>query len=184
MRCCYTDFAFPILDYLSTLNGKEIVYEWLGPAVAGIGSYFFFEKWASSQLYQPFLSTLISLFAILVGFTIAAIAIFTTADTTKNKVLQKISDREINDQRITWFRYVYLNLIYSVVAGVGVLGLAFLSIFISSIWPQSASVMFPLLEFGTFHNLLLAIRNTTNLYLVFFGAHSGIDPSSQCSEEK
>lgn len=168
MRHCYTDFALPVLDYVSTINKKEAVYEWLIPCMAGVMSYLFFNTWTSIDLFKSFLSTLVNLFAILVGFTIAAIAVFTTADISTNKVLNKLSDREINGAKIAWFRYVYLNLIYSVVAEVAMLGIAFLSILISSSWPKSAFIISPFFVFGTLHCLFLSVRNITNLYLVFF----------------
>ena len=170
MKYCYTDFAFTILDYFSVINGKEFVFEWFVPLAVGIASYFMAQNYVTEQaatiFLNNFLTILTNLFAILVGFTIATVAIFTTTDASKIEVLNKLSDREIRDSKIPWFRFIYVNLIYSAVAGIVMLILTLLSQMLALIIKNE--IIIAILVTGALHSLLLSIRNTTNLYFIFF----------------
>jgi len=119
------------------------------------------------EFIKSILSILINLFAILVGFTMAAIAIFATADVSKIPILQELSDREIRGNRIKNYRFVFLNLIYSAIAClIMLLVTLFITIFL---YFDKYSVLFlSFLTFGTIHVLFLSIRNITSLYFIFF----------------
>ena len=170
MKYCYTDFAFAILDYFSVINGKEFIFEWVVPLLVAIASYFFVQNnvvvQSSSNFLSNFLSILTNLFAILVGFTIATVAIFTTTDAKKIETLDKLSDREIRGKRIPWYRFIYVNLIYSAVAGIFMLILTLLSQLLTLVLRDE--IIISILVMGALHSLLLSLRNTTNMYFIFY----------------
>jgi hypothetical protein len=170
MKYCYTDFAFTILDYFSVINGREFIFEWLMPLLMAIASYFIVQynigEQSVSVFLNNFLSILTNLFAILVGFTIATVAIFTTADASKIETLNKTSDREIRGKGIPWYRFIYVNLIYSAVAGIFMLILTLLSQLLTLVVKDE--VIIAVLVMGALHSLLLSLRNITNLYFIFY----------------
>jgi len=170
MKYCYTDYVFTILDYFSIINKKEFIFEWIVPLTFGIASYFLVQDHmigsSDNMFINNFLTILTNLFAILVGFTIATVAIFTTTDAKKIDVLNKVSDRELRGYKIPWFRFVYVNLIYSAVAGIVMLILTLLSQMLSLVVKDEVIVC--VLVAGALHSLLLSLRNTTNLYFIYY----------------
>jgi len=142
--------------------------EWIIPLAAAVSSYYLVGRYHDDNFLNALLSNVTNLFAILVGFTVAALAIFTTTDLKKNEVLLKLSDREIRDQKISWFRFIYANLIYSAMVGVVMLIATLLSLLLKLFIDEE--VITALLVWGSLHALLLTIRNITNLYFVFFGS--------------
>lgn len=171
MKFLYTDFSFTILDYVSTIKKREIVYEWLLPLTISLIVYFKVESIPGIKINCEFIksiiSTLINLFAILVGFNMAAIAIFTTADISKVPILQEISERKIRGNKITNYRFVFLNLIYSAISSLLMLLLTLIfTIFLY--YDNFSLVILSILTFGTMHVLFLSIRNITTLYFIYF----------------
>lgn len=171
MKFLYTDFSFTILDYISTIKKREIVYEWLLPFIVALILYFKVEDIPGIKIDCEFIksiiSILINLFAILVGFTMAAIAIFTTADVSKIPILQELSERKIRGNQIKNYRFVFLNLIYSAISSLFML-LVTLIFTIFLYFDKYSLVILAVLTFGTLHVLFLSVRNITTLYFIFF----------------
>ncbi len=171
MKFLYTDYSFTILDYISTIKIREIIYEWVLPLLLALIVYFKVDDIPGIKINCEFiksiLSILINLFAILVGFTMAAIAIFATADVSKIPILQELSDREIRGNRIKNYRFVFLNLIYSAIAClIMLLVTLFITIFLY--FDKYSLLFLSFLTFGTIHVLFLSIRKITSLYFIFF----------------
>lgn len=173
MKFLYTDFSFTIADYISTIKKREITYEWVLPVVLSILVYFKVEDIPGIKIDSDFIkyiiSILINMFAILVGFTMASIAIFTTADITKIEILGKLSDRKIHGKEISNYRFVFLNLIYSAISSLFML-LVTLIFTICLYFDKYSLLILAILSFGTFHVLFLSIRNITTLYFIFFNS--------------
>jgi hypothetical protein len=171
MKFLYTDFSFTVVDYLSTIRKREITYEWILPIVLSILVYLKVEDIPGIQIDSKFIkniiSILINMFAILVGFTMASIAIFTTADVNKIEILGKLSDRKIHGKEISYYRFVFLNLIYSAISSLFML-LVTLIFTIFLYFDKYSLLILAILSFGTFHVLFLSIRNITTLYFIFF----------------
>jgi len=166
-KICYTDFIFTILDYFSVIKKKEFIFEWILPLLAGIGTHFLGRTLCISENFlDSFISTIINVLAILVGFTIAAIAIFTTADLKNHELLSKKSKRKIEGKEITYFRFIYINLIFSSVAGLSALSLAVFLLILKSFFIEE--IILSILVFGILFNILLALRNISNLYFSWF----------------
>ncbi len=172
MKYCYTDFIPTILDYFCTLKKGELFYEWGIPFLISGVFYYNADYFLTSDFKKDVATILIPMltgvFAILVGFTITAIAIFTTADRAKTPILDKESDRSILDVKISYFRFVYVHLIFSAIAGLGMLVVAISSFFLLSSSLPAHQVIISILIFGTLLNILLTVRNATNLYYIFF----------------
>lgn len=171
MKFFYTDYSFTILDYICTIKKREIVYEWVLPFLLALVVYLKVGDIPgikiNSEFIKSILSVLINLFAILVGFAMAAIAIFATADVAKIPILQNLSDRTIRGDRIKNYRFVFLNLIYSAISCLFML-LVTLFITIFLYFDKFSLLILAFLTFGTMHVLLLSIRNITTLYFIFF----------------
>lgn len=171
MKFFYTDYCFTILDYICTIKKREIFYEWVLPFLLALAVYFKVSDIPGIKINAEFiksiLSVLINLFAILVGFTMAAIAIFATADVSKIPILQNLSDRKIRGNRIDNYRFVFLSLIYSaIVCLLMLLATLFITVFLY--FDKFLLFILAFLTFGTLHVLFLSIRNITSLYFIFF----------------
>lgn len=171
MKFLYTDFSFTIIDYIFTIKKREIVYEWAIPLAFSILVYFKVEDipgiTINCDFIKSIISILINMFAILVGFTMAAIAIFTTADISKIETLRKESERKIHGKLISNYRFVFLNLIYSAISSLFMLLLTLLFTVVLYFNKYSLLIL-AILCFGTLHVLFLSIRNITTLYFIFF----------------
>jgi hypothetical protein len=182
MKFYYSDFNHTIVDYFSVLKKREIVYEFLTPLVLSGALFLFFDAVIPhgkvDTFFSAFSSLLVNVFAILVGFTIAAIAIFTTIDHDKIRFLTKLSDRVIHRARITNFHFIYINLIYSALASITMLIFTISSYILSFILPLHFLILF--LVFGALHVMLLTIRNITTIYLLF--AHFVMNGNSSKDE--
>jgi hypothetical protein len=176
MKYFYTDyFIFP-LDYIGVIKKEEVIYEWLLPLIVIIAGYWLGHGHLGIPVIKEMLSIIINMFAILIGFNAAAIIILITTDLSSNKILGAVSDRAILNVRITWFRFIYLNIAYSTITSLIILIIALLSLLFMPIVQTMAlkyiryagEVVFYGILFGTLHVLLVTVRNTTNLYYVFF----------------
>lgn len=172
MKWVYSDFLILVFHYFALLNRREVVYEWVIPGILTTGAALvanFCGFCIDTGFLKQFVGALINLFAILVGFTITAVAVFVTIDMAKNDFLSKASSRYIFGGPITWYHFIYLNLVYAIVVGVILLGLSLGSLLLLTIDSGKLSVaIFCVLTFGTAHLLLLSMRNITNLYFAFF----------------
>lgn len=170
MKYAYTDFAHPILDYISTLSKKEIVFDLLFPLVLSSITSFAI-KYHSELLTKDFvynvLSVCINTQSILLGFTITSIAVFCSINPNEHTLLGKTSDRVIRGTTISWYRYIFSHLIYTAVSGVFLLIIILISLSIH----DKTSFQIPILFTATLyllHILHVSVRNITNIYFAFF----------------
>ena len=172
MKICYSDFTHTIYDYFSLLKKREIVYEFAIPLLmAGIFFILSAELLPTdnkdiSAFFNSFTSLLVNVFAILVGFTIAAVAIFTSIDYSKNEILNKTSkERIIHCKPVTNFRFVYANFIYSAFASIIMLVFTLSCYLLNQVIYEK--YLLSALVFGSLHVLFLSLRNITTLYFSF-----------------
>lgn len=172
MRYCYSDFTHTVIDYFSLLKKREIVYEFGIPVIASIifiastDKILPSGKTELSAFVTALVSLLVNVFAILVGFSVAAVAIFTSIDHSNNKILNKMStDRTIKGKYVTNFRFVYANFIYSAFASIMMLVFTISCYLLAQIIIEKYLVL--ILIMGSLHVLLLSLRNITTLYFSF-----------------
>lgn len=172
MKICYSDFTYTIHDYFSLLKKREIMYEFIIPALLSWIFYIYANDLlpnnssALSTFFCSFVSLLVNVFAILVGFTISAVAIFTTVDHANNKILNAInSERKIATNSVTNFRFVYANLIYTAFASIAMLVFTLSCNILYMVIFEKA--LLTVLIFGSLHVLFLSLRNITTLYFSF-----------------
>jgi hypothetical protein len=165
----YSDYSHTIYDYFSALKKREITYEFFTPFVLSVLFYILFDSIIPHNkieiFFSGFSSVLVNVFAILVGFTISAIAIFTTIDHDKIKFLIEENERSVDGRKITNFHFIYINLIYSGFVSILMLVATLSSCVLSYIVTEKALASF--LAFGALHVLFLSIRNITTIYILF-----------------
>jgi hypothetical protein len=169
MKLYYSDFSHTIVDYFSVLKKREVAYEFATPLAISTFFFLYFPQvippCKQESFFSSFTSLLVNVFAILVGFTIASIAIFTTIDHEKVQFLTEKSDREIHNAQITNFHFIYVNLIYSAFVSMTMLMFTLSSYVLSYI--LQLKILMGCLVFGALHVMLLTIRNITTIYLLF-----------------
>jgi len=169
MKVYYSDYSHTIHDYFSALKKREITYELFTPFVLSVLFYFLFDTIIphdkTETFFSGFSSLLVNVFAILVGFTISAIAIFTTIDHEKIKFLTEENDRLVDGSKITNFHFIYINLIYSGFVSILMLVATLSSCVFSFVLTEKALASF--LVFGALHVLFLSMRNITTIYILF-----------------
>ncbi|MEO5358202.1 MAG: hypothetical protein H7844_13025 [Nitrospirae bacterium YQR-1] len=168
------DFRIPIIEYFIVLKRNEFIYEWCFPLALTTSLYFLCNDYINTEFVKFFISTTISLIAILLGFTIAAIAIFTTANQDRTPVLKVESERKILGKSITYFTLIYMNFVFSIISGTAILMMTILNLFLLSsvninnpYMVKIVFIIFFLIVFGILQNILLSLRNITSLYLIF-----------------
>ncbi|OPY75823.1 MAG: hypothetical protein A4E63_00234 [Syntrophorhabdus sp. PtaU1.Bin050] len=172
MKRAYIDVLIPAFHYFAVLNRGEFLYEWVIPGlitgIALLAGYFLKLPFDATFLKQ-YVGVLVNLLAILVGFTITSVAVFVTIDMKKDGFLSKMSERRIYGSPITWYHFIYLNLVHGVITGIVLLGLSLASFLLLAREVRGMlPFIFIVLTFGTAHLLLLSMRNITNLYFAFF----------------
>lgn len=169
MKYFYSDYNHTIHDYLSALKKREIAYEFITPCILSIIFYSFFSVIIPDvkveSFFSSFTSLLVNVFAILVGFTISAIAIFTTIDHDKIKFLTEENERLIDGSKITNYHFIYINLIYSAFFSIVMLVFTLASYVLSYMLEER--LLTSLLVFGSLHVMLLSMRNVTTIYILF-----------------
>ena len=172
MKKVYIDFLIPPFHYFAVLSKGEALYEWAIPAIiTGIAFLigYLLKLPFDANFLKQYVGVLINLLAILVGFTITSVAIFVTIDMTKDGFLSKKSGRDIYGSSISWYHFIYLNLVQAIITGIIFLGLSLASFLLLAREIKCfLPVIFIILTFGTAHILLLSMRNITNLYFAFF----------------
>ncbi len=81
----YLEFLIGPLEYFSTIKKHEFIYEWIIPLILGIGTYIFYNLVVVTNSIG-FIENLLS---ILIGFSIAALAIITTSSSKNIDKLKK-----------------------------------------------------------------------------------------------
>lgn len=172
MILCYSDFTHTIHDYYSLLKKREIVYEFVIPLVVAVIYFYMSDRLLPNNnieltsYFNSFTSLLVNVFAVLVGFTIAAVTIFTTIDHTNNTILNKINkERIISGKPVTNFRFVYVNFIYSAFSSIAMLIFTLSCYLLNHIICEK--LLLAVLIFGSLHVLFLSLRNITTLYFSF-----------------
>ena len=179
MKYFYSDPCLALLFYFDVVNRKEFCYEIGIPLIITSALGICLWQHYDVEVIKGILEAVLDLYAILVGFTITTISIFLTSDTNKIAVLNKKSGRTIREKEIPYYQLIHLLLIYSIIIGLLIIGAIVIVLILSDIVNDDTvkdikiikilyKGMFYLIIFGTFHNILLTIRNITNFYFIYF----------------
>lgn len=160
----YFEFFFIISDYIKTINKRIIFYEWGIPiVVAAIIYKFTFQI----ECLKNFISSSIGIIGVLLCFSIAAITIITTGS---SKNLEEIKSKEtnikINGNKISLYRLILINFSYSVIIEVILILFSLLQPLLVCLKETYLIFYYLLIMVGTFHILLLTLRNVSDFYLI------------------
>lgn len=175
MAIIYIEFLYPIMHYLKTLKNNEAAFDLGVPIIVGIVGYiirYYYEYSILSTDAAGFFSTIITLLAILIGFTISSITIIATTH-------QKISiptERSVGNTNLTLYQLMNTTFIYTLFAEFFTLVFniaAVLSIAYNVSWAIDYVNLLILIDIVLItHIILLNIRNVTNFYFVFHRMNS------------
>lgn len=161
----YIEFLFVIADYFSTLDKRSFIYDWgiaifigcasaLGNLVGKIDLYVFVNN------AHSFITTLL-------GFTLAALALFLTNNATIDNLKKIITTKTIRGENISLYKLLLINFSYSII----VESILCIGFYIGGIFSFIDSLYIPIIinsiyVICLFNILLLTIRCITDLYLI------------------
>lgn len=183
----YLEFLHPIKDYWSVTSKKEKRFEAVFPLIITLLAFYFLFSKVNLCNFVANVFNIISIVSILLGFSTAAMAILTAIDNSTLKILKnRLSDefRNIDGNRITCFRLLLINNMYSIFIEILTLFICLLSIFlnklISDVWIPRISLT--VISFFVMHILLLILRNSTNIYLTLIAKEEVVDEDQQTED--
>lgn len=171
----YKSFLILINDYFLTVR-KSAIFDILIPLLLALICGYLISK---KLLYidKSFLSNILSVLGIIAGFSVTAVALISTTDSTNvNRLKDKKTDITVDGLEISVFRRFYILISYSVL-------ISFIAILINIIgylvpWsrlisPYWITVFKALNLWLIFHIFFINIRNITSLYFVYFQETNG-----------
>ncbi len=168
-------FLLPIGDYFATLRLTEAALDWFAAIAITVAVNLWLPMSRSAQPLDKLTGTGITFLAILVGFSLTAVTILTTNDTPNvQKMKQQLSERRLGGKPISLFQLLHILFTYGLI--VQILAL-FLNIIIAALEIQKLSnraiaTIWYADIFLFAHVILVTLRNVSNLYGVFWHAHS------------
>ena len=162
----YREYLLNISDYFSLLSKKEASFEFIPPIIIGIIAFIY--SFYGLSLYEVVVE-IVHILEVLLGFLLAALALFVTINTEKVKLLKEYKvDKHIigETENINLYRYVIIEFSYLIFV-VTALCIGYL---IGFIIPYSndilASVINSIFIFISFHVLFAIVRTLTSLSFI------------------
>lgn len=167
----YFEWLIPLIDYFKIIKNKEKMFDIILPGIVSIVLVYIYQKANLVEHAVLKMSELLpNVLAILIGFTISAIAILIASGDEKIKILcnKKASDREIDGKQISIYQFILIILIYVLIQEI--LNLLFV-FFVSFMRPLAFSIWFGNIALGVFvfyilHILAIIVRAIVQLYVV------------------
>lgn len=166
----YVEFLHPIFHYSKTLKRNEAIFDLVIPFLMGaVAAYFIYGNNCSilPTSADSLFKTIITLLAILIGFTISSITILTS---TGDKLENKMTERKIGNSDINLYQLT--NVIFTFTLFSEIITLVFNLIAVIMISYNVSHVINHLNEFIIIdifllsHVLLLNVRNMSNFYFI------------------
>jgi hypothetical protein len=162
----YREYLLNISDYFSLLSKKEASFEFIPPCIIGIIAFIY--SFNGLSLYEVVVE-IVHILEVLLGFLLAALALFVTINTEKVKLLKEYKvDKHIigETENINLYRYVIIEFSYLIFV-VTALCIGYL---IGLIIPYSndifASVINSIFIIISFHVLFAIVRTLTSLSFI------------------
>lgn len=162
----YREYLLNISDYFSLLSKKEASFEFIPPFIIGIIAFIY--SFYGLSLYEVVVE-IVHILEVLLGFLLAALALFVTINTEKVKLLKEYKvDKHIigETENINLYRYVIIEFSYLIFV-VTALCIGYL---IGLIIPYSndifASVINSIFIIISFHVLFAIVRTLTSLSFI------------------
>lgn len=162
----YREYLLNISDYFSLLSKKEASFEFILPFIIGIIAFIY--SFYGLSLYEVVVE-IVHILEVLLGFLLAALALFVTINTEKVKLLKEYKvDKHIigETENINLYRYVIIEFSYLIFV-VTALCIGYL---IGLIIPYGkdifASVINSIFIIISFHVLFAIVRTLTSLSFI------------------
>ena len=165
----YLEFLVPVRDYFSTINKKELLFEWGLPFLFSFIAYFYLSIGGIqyqnnvNKLNSEILGTL----SVLLGFSMASVTLLVTSSSTSINALKgKDSDRRIVQKTVKMYQLILITFTFLML--VELLGM-FLNISYSffldtlgdSFWKEFTCLNLLIMA----HVIFLNVRNLVNIYM-------------------
>lgn len=170
-KLLYIEFLFPIGDYFRTLNLKESVYEIFTPGVAAIIVYFKLLRPPVISGISEYFSSILTLLAILIGFSIASVTVLATNSSSNVEELKKtMTERKIGGEKVSLFRLIIITFIFALLIELFslIFNLTYGLLYKTGHLKWLIEEYYAVNVFLLLHIFLLNIRNITNFYFIFF----------------
>jgi hypothetical protein len=164
------NFLIVIGDYWRIVGRdfRSLLADWVLPCLMALCGFYVFREGISANIYDSYLSNILTLLGVLIGFSIAVITIL---NTTESVSIQKLKDKKkkflIKGKQVSLFNVLNINFIYSVIVEV-ILCISFISTPILNEYYKInltlESLLFALGLGLITHILMLIMRNLTNFY--------------------
>lgn len=166
----YKSFLILINDYILTVR-KNAIFDIVIPLLLAIICGCLISK-ELLNIDKSFLSNILSVLGIIAGFSVTAVALLSTTDSTNvNRLKEKKTGITVDGLEISVFRRFFILISYSVL-------ISFITILINIIgylipWSRLISfnwiiILKALNLWLIFHIFFINIRNITSLYFVYF----------------
>lgn len=175
MPFLYMEYIYPIMHYFKIIRKNEVIFDLVLPTIIAIIGFLIISSHAgviSNNDLKELLITIITLLAILVGFTISSIA---TLVTTSEKLDQK-TERKIGDKFINLYQLSNIFLIFSLFSEIAALILNLSALVLISysvkLLTNNLNILVAINILLISHILFITIRNITSFYFTQFVLHS------------
>jgi len=171
-KILYQEFTIPLKDYFSTLKINEAIFEWLIPIIIATVFYLSITNASNLSNTSAFAMSVVSLLAVLIGFSIASTTILLGCD---NKIItelkQNLTNRKIDGKKISPYHLIYITFISVIIIEIFTLffnlGIYF-SFEILGALLNYKRILISIDVILLLNIFLLNIRNITNLYFLFW----------------
>lgn len=164
----YGEFLYLIFTYLRSMTPKEFIFDVVIPFIITV-LYVIFAPSIDSTNSIGIVSSIITFNSILLGFTIAALAIILTNNSQKIKeAKQKPTERKFY-KNLNLYQLLLIPFFYVSLAGFFELILSVLTLFLKL---YEKKIILGINFYMIFHILFVGMRNLTNLFFVLFNDKS------------
>lgn len=174
----YLDFIILFSDYFRTLNRRILLFEWVLPAFLSLCFFCSLRLNNSEKNLMAYRENIISLFGVLIGFSITIITLLLTANNDNIKILQNnLTKNKLGRRQLSLYEMMIMNFSYSIVMEVFVI---VANLFFPALNAHlqfcftTKLILFSINSLFVLHILLLNVRNISDLY---FSLVSNQDPS-------
>ncbi len=170
-KVLYLEFLFPISDYFSTLKFRELAFDIILPLILSTCAYSFFLKDSNINGLKDTIGYIVSLLAILIGFSITCITILST-NTSKNveEMRETITGRKIAGKGVSLFQLIITTFVFALLIEFFalMLNLGYALLYKTSCADKYIEIYYAIDVFLFSHIFFLNIRNVTNFYFIFW----------------
>ncbi|KNZ40604.1 hypothetical protein [Acetobacterium bakii] len=129
----YFDWLIPIVDYFRIVKFNEVIFDIVVPAIIAIIVTLIYYPTALIQNAIISLNEILpNVLAILIGFSISAIAIIISSD--KKKYEKSVKEKFIGSDPLTIYRYLLIIMIFTLLQEIIALLLVFFVCFFRAVW--------------------------------------------------